>query len=322
MEYVQLGSTGIKVSPLCLGTMTFGGQTDESEARLIVDYCRDLGINFIDCANVYNMGAAEEILGKLIADFRHDLVLTSKVGMRHDDGINQSRPSRLAIMTQAERSLKRLGTDYLDLYFIHRFDPDVPMEETLEALQNLVLQGKILHIGVSNWAAWQAAKALGIAWAKGLPRIACLQPMYNLVKRQAEAEILTLARAENLGVVTYSPLGGGLLTGKYLDDSYSGGRLREHPTYVKRYAPEGYMQTTKAIVEFCKERGFDPVTAAVAWVASHPAVTAPIVGGRSLEQFKPSLAALDFEMTPELRSELTALTPVMPIATDRLEETS
>ena len=145
-------------------------------------------------------------------------------------------------------------------------------------------------------------------------------PMYNLVKRVAEVEILPLAQSEKLGVVTYSPLGGGLLSGKYLDQAYEGGRLREHPKYVVRYGPAEYMETTGRFVAFCREYGFDPITTAVAWVGSHPGVTAPIVGGRSLEQLKPSLAALDFEMPPELRARITALTPMMPNATDRLEE--
>jgi aryl-alcohol dehydrogenase-like predicted oxidoreductase len=205
MEYVRLGSTGIKVSPLCLGTMTFGDTTGEAEARLILNHCLELGINFVDCANVYSKGEAERILGKVMTGRRRQIVLTSKVGMPLEDDLNQGCASRLAIMTQVEKSLKRLRTEYLDIYFIHRFDPDTPMQESLEAMDVLVRQGKILHVGVSNWAAWQAAKALGISLAKALPRIVCLQPMYNLLKRQAEVEILPLALAENLGVVTYSP---------------------------------------------------------------------------------------------------------------------
>jgi aryl-alcohol dehydrogenase-like predicted oxidoreductase len=320
MEYVQLGNSGIKISPLCLGTMTFGKETDKAEAKVILDHCRDIGLNFIDCANVYQMGVTESMLGELIQDYRHEVILTSKVAMPNEDGLNQSCASRLAIKTQAELSLKRLRTEYLDLYYIHRFDPDTAIDESLAAMELLIKQGKVLHIGVSNWAAWQIAKGLGIAALRQLPKILCVQPMYNLVKRQAEVEILPLAQAEGLAVVPYNPLGGGLLTGKYLNPKQSDGRIIEAQMYSNRYPMEMYGDTVRRFVEFCTERGFNPVTTAVAWVRSHPGITAPIIGGRSLEQLKSSMAAAEFDMSPELRNEITGLTPLLSNATDRLEE--
>jgi aryl-alcohol dehydrogenase-like predicted oxidoreductase len=223
-------------------------------------------------------------------------------------------------MLQVEGSLKRLGTDRLDLYFVHSFDPTTPIETTLRALDDLVHQGKILHPAVSNWAAWQIAKALGISAREGLARFECIQPMYNLVKRQAEVEILDLALAEQMGVISYSPLGGGLLTGKYgVDRKPTSGRLVENPMYVKRYAPDEYYEIADRFTAHAKERGVHPVSLAVAWVMSHPALTAPIIGARNLEQLEPSLGALDVEMTPEWRAEISHLSIDPPPATDRLE---
>jgi aryl-alcohol dehydrogenase-like predicted oxidoreductase len=225
------------------------------------------------------------------------------------------------MMTSVEASLKRLQTDRLDLYFVHRFDPDTPLEETLRGFDDLVSQGKILYPAVSNFAAWQIAKALGISAKEGWARFECIQPMYNLVKRQAEVEILPLAQSENLGVISYSPLGGGFLTGKYgTSQRPETGRIVENEMYKIRYG-EGWMyEVAERFTEFTRERGFDPVALAVAWVASHPAITAPIIGARNLTQLEGTLKALEIEMTPELRAEISALSPTPPPATDRSEE--
>ncbi len=321
MEYRVLGQTGIKVSCLCMGTMSFGGDADEETSAAMFRRCRDAGVNFFDCANVYAGGRSEEMLGRLIAGCRDEVVITSKVGFPTDQDVNAGGLSRRHIMLAVEASLKRMGTDRLDIYFVHRFDPATPIEETLRALDDLVHQGKVLYTGASNWAAWQIATALGISARERLARFACIQPMYNLVKRQAEVEILPLAQAERLGVVTYSPLGGGLLSGKYgVGRKPEHGRLVENEMYVKRYGEAAYYEIAERFVAHAQERGLHPATLAVAWVMAHPAVTAPIIGARNVEQLEASLAAVDVPMTSEWRAEIAALSVEPPPATDRLEE--
>ncbi|MGI6208777.1 MAG: aldo/keto reductase [Anaerolineae bacterium] len=321
MEYRILGRTGVRVSSLCFGTMSFGGDADEDMAAAMFRRCRDAGINFFDCADVYNRGRSEGILGRLIRGSRDELVITSKVMGQMGEDINARGLSRRHIMLAVEASLRRLGTDRLDLYFLHNWDPSQPMEEPLRALEDLTRQGKIVYPAVSNWAAWQVATGLGIQSQRGWTRFECLQPMYNLVKRQAEVEILPLAQAQQLGVITYSPLGGGLLSGKYGSEARPAhGRLVENPLYAKRYGQENYYETADRLVAHARERGVHPATLAVAWVMSHPAVTAPIIGARNLEQLEPSLAAAELQMTPEWRAEISSFSPEPPPATDRSEE--
>lgn len=321
MEYRFLGRTGVGVSSLCFGTMSFGGDADEAMLGKLFGRCRDAGINFFDCANIYQGGQSEEILGRLMAGCRNELVITSKVFFATGSDVNARGASRRHIMQAIEDSLRRLQTDYIDLYFIHRFDERTPLEETLRALDDLVRQGKVLYLGASNFAAWQVAKALGISAREGWSRFECLQPMYNLVKRQAEVEILPLAVSEQLGVIPYSPLGGGLLTGKYgRDRRPESGRLVENRMYQTRYGDEWIMDAAEAFAALARARGYEPAALAVAWVGSHPAVTAPIIGARNLEQLEGSLASADITMTPELRAEIAALSPEPPPATDRNEE--
>lgn len=321
MEYRTLGRTGVQVSSLCFGTMSFGGPADEETSAAMFRRCRDVGINFFDTANVYNGGRSEEILGKLMAGARDEIVLTSKVCFPMNEEINARGLSRRHIMLSVEASLKRLGTDRLDLYFAHTYDPKTPIDETLRALDDLVHQGKILYPGVSNWAAWQIAKSLGYSERAGLARSECIQPMYNLVKRQAEVEILPLAASEQIGVICYSPLGGGLLSGKYgVDRRPDQGRLVENSMYVRRYGAPEYYEIADRFSTYAADHGLHPATLAVAWVMSHPAITAPIIGARNVEQLEPSLAAHEVQMTAELRAEISALSPEPPPATDRSEE--
>ena len=304
MEYRNLGSTGVKVSQLCFGTMSFGGDADEETSAALFKRCRDAGINFFDCANGYAGGRSEEILGRLMADSRKELVITSKVYFPMGSDVNARGASRRNIMANVDASLKRLNTDYLDVYFIHHFDDNTPLPETLRALNDLVQAGKILYPAASNFAAWQVAKALGISALHGWAPFALLQPMYNLVKRQAEVEILPMARSEGLGVIPYSPLGGGLLTGKYAPGIRPGaGRLVENAMYQVRYAADSVYETAGRFSEFARQRGFEPAALAVAWVGAHPAVTAPILGARNLSQLEGSLKSLDIPMTPELYAE-------------------
>ena len=322
-EYRYLGDTGVKVSPLCFGTMSFGGIADEGTSAAMFRRCREVGINFFDCANVYEGGRSEEILGALIQDCRDEVVITSKAYFPMGDDPNARGASRYHLTRAVEGSLRRLGTDYIDLYFVHRFDEQTALEETLRALDDLVRQGKVLYLGASNFAAWQVMKALGISRREALAPFHVIQPMYNLVKRQAEVELLPMAQSERLGVIPYSPLGGGLLTGKYgVDTRPDAGRLTSNTMYRTRYGERLNYEVAEHFTEFAQSNGFDPVSLAVAWVGSHPAITAPIIGARNLEQLEGSLGALDINMTPDLRQDINDLSPTPPPATDRVEERS
>lgn len=321
MIYRTLGRTGVKVSSLCFGTMSFGGIADEAESARMFHRCREVGINFFDCANVYADGRSEEVLGDLIAECRDDIVLTTKVVGRTGNDVNAGGASRRHIQIAVEESLRRLKTDRIDVYFLHNWDDDTPIDESMRALDDLVRQGKILYPAVSNWSAWQTMKAQGIANCDGRARIECLQPMYNLVKRQAEVEILPLALDEQIGVIPYSPLGGGLLTGKYSwENMPETGRLVENENYSVRYGVSDYYRTAAELAEHAREYGLHPATLAVAWVMAHPAVTAPIIGARDQKQLEASLEALNVDMTDEWYAQLSALSATPPPAHDRLEE--
>ncbi len=321
MKYKALGATGVKVSELCFGTMSFGGDASEDEADRMFRACRERGVNFFDCADVYVGGKSEEILGRVMAGERDDLVITSKCHGPTGDDINARGGNRRHIVRAVEASLKRLNTDRIDVLFMHRFDNSLPLEETLRALESVVQSGKVLYIGASNYAAWQVAKALGISERRGWSRIDVIQPMYSLVKRQVEVELFPLAQDQGLGVMTYSPIGAGLLAGKHRGGaSNEGGRLSTNDRYAARYGTEAIHETAAAFTDYAANAGIHPVTLAVAWTGSHPAVTTPIIGARSVEQIAPALAALEFNMTQEMRAEITALSPTPAPATDRIEE--
>ncbi len=318
MERRRVGRTGMAVSALCFGTMSFGREADEATAAALYAACREAGVDVFDCAEMYSDGRAEEILGRLIAHERDAVTVATKCGYgapgaAHGDG------SRRAVLSGIEGSLRRLRTDRVELLYLHRLDPATDPEITLRALEDAVTAGKALAIGASNFAAWQVARWLGRSERRGWAGFAAIQPMYSLVKRQAEVELLPMAAAEGIGVFPYSPLGGGLLTGKYRGGG-SAGRLAENPRYRARYAEAWMHETAGALADLAAARGLHPVTLAVAWAAAHPAVTAPILGARSVEQLAPALAAADLAMTPELYGEITALSVAPPPATDRLEE--
>jgi aryl-alcohol dehydrogenase-like predicted oxidoreductase len=321
MEYTTLGRTGVEVSRLCFGTMSFGGDADEETSAAMFQRCRQAGINFFDTANVYSQGRAEEILGRLIRSCRDELIITSKVYGQMGEDRNNRGLSRRHILRAVEDSLRRLGTDRLDVYFCHQFDPTVDMEETLRALDDLVRQGKVLYPGVSNWPAWQTATALGISRRLHLAPICVLQPMYSLAKRTVEIEILPLAQAEHLAVIPYSPLGGGLLAGKYSTSARDPkGRLVTNQRYAARYGDEAYYRLAEGFAAYARKVGVQPATLAVAWVMSNPAITAPIIGARSVEQLEASLAAADYRMSQQQRDQISALSAPIPLATDRAEE--
>lgn len=321
MKYKTIGRTGLQVSPLCLGTMTFGNEADEPTSAEIFRKCRDRGINFIDTADVYVKGQSEEIVSRLLRDCRDEWIVCSKFQGRTGPGPNDRGCSRRYIRQAIDATLSRLQTDRIEFYFIHNIDPLTPLEETLGALDDLVHAGKILYPAISNAAAWQIMKGLGISARKNLARFECIQPMYNLVKRQAEVEILPMAQSEEVGVICYSPIAAGLLTGKYLKaDENPTGRIAQNQFYAARYGDEDYVTTARDFVDLCQAQGWNPATVAIAWAGSHPGITAPIIGARRVEQIDGALAALDFPMPLELRQEISSLSKEPPLATDRRDE--
>ena len=317
MQYAYLGRTGVKVSVVCLGTMTFGKEADEATSAALMDHAFETGVNFFDTANIYNQGVSEEIIGRWMGARRDAIVLASKVHFPTGDGVNDRGSSRRHIMLSVEQSLGRLKTDRLDLLYLHHWDADTALDESLAALTTLVEQGKILYCGVSNFSAWQTVKANATAAARGYAPVVCIQPMYNLVKRQAEVEILPMALEEGLGVCPYSPMGAGLLSGKY--ERGEEGRLKQNEMYKKRYKQGEYWSATEAFVKYARQSGDSPAALAVAWVVHHPAVTSAIVGARNIEQLSESMKCVEVDMGADRRAEITALSPAPPPATDRTE---
>jgi aryl-alcohol dehydrogenase-like predicted oxidoreductase len=318
MKTKPLGRTGVQVSELCFGTMSFGGEADEATSAAMYKATRDAGINFYDCADQYNKGKSEEILGRLMKGHRDDLVVTTKCFNPMGEDINARGTSRRHVIRAVEASLKRLQTDRVDVLFLHQFDKLTPIEESMRALEDVVRAGKVLYPAVSNWSAWQTQRAVDIQDRNNWVRLQVHQPMYNLVKRQAEVEILPMAEANGIGVIPYSPAGAGLLSGKY--SGAASGRLKSNKMYEARYGEPWMFEVAEKYVAFCKQKGLHPVSAAVAWVGAHPAVTAPIIGARNLDQLKDSLNAVKIDMTPALRAEIADLSRTPPPATDRLEE--
>jgi aryl-alcohol dehydrogenase-like predicted oxidoreductase len=320
VKFKPLGRSGVQVSELCFGTMSFGGDADEATSAAMYKATRDAGINFYDCADQYNKGKSEEILGRLMKGHRDDLVVTTKCYNAVGDDINARGTSRRHVLRAVEASLKRLGTDRVDVLFLHQFDARTPIEESMRALEDVVRSGKVLYPAVSNWSAWQTQRAVDAQEQMGWARLQVIQPMYNLVKRQAEVEILPMAAQNGIGCIPYSPAGAGLLSGKFSAGGGAGTRLKTNKMYEARYGEPWMFEVADKYVAFCKGKGLHPVSTAIAWVGAHPGVTAPIIGARSVEQLKDSLNAVKVDMTPALREELAALSRTPPPATDRLEE--
>ncbi|WP_322894073.1 MULTISPECIES: aldo/keto reductase [unclassified Yoonia] len=301
---------GNPVSRLTFGTMQFGGKADAAQSAAMYDAARAAGINHFDTAVRYSDGAAETILGQLIKEERDKIYLATKVSFEGGSG-------RANILAQFDICRSQLQQDQVDLLYLHRFDDDTALEETFSTMAELQSSGAVRHIGVSNYAAWQVMKAQAVARDLGT-RIDVMQPMYNLVKRQAEVEIFPMAADQGISLVPYSPLGGGLLTGKYIGGGT--GRLTDDPRYNARYGQDWMHETAARLSDLAREVGTDPSTLAVAWVMAHPNGPSPIISARSLTQLQPSLDAAAFAMTPELYAQITALSPTPPPATDRLEE--
>ncbi len=318
MKYKKLGKSGLYISEIVLGTMTFGDGTEESECAEIFSRALDAGINLIDTADLYANGHTEEILKPLIAPHRDDILVATKGYFPLDDNPNHRGSTRLHLTKAIDDSLRRLGTDYIDIYYLHRFDENVPIEETLYTMDDAIRCGKVRYLGFSNFAAWQIEKALGMQERLHLNRAIVLQPQYSLIKRQAESEILPCAQAEGLGVMSYSPLAAGLLTGKYL--AANEGRLATNYKYQMRFSERDIPQYVKAFVEVAKSSGYNPASLAIAWVMSHPGITAPIIGARKLHHLETAIEATQIDMTPELYNRISGCTPAPANATDRLEE--
>jgi len=311
MEYRRLGGTGLKVAELCLGCMTFGRETDEANARKIIERYIELGGNFLDTANVYAAGASEEITGRIIKARRQSLVLATKVRFNANAFLGRPVPpndvglSRGHIMAEVERSLRRLQTDYIDLYQVHSWDFETPIEETIRALDDLVRQGKVRYLGASNFMAWQLMKSLWVSDKHHYARFDCLQPQYSLISREIEREILPLCRSEQVGVIPWSPLGGGFLTGKYR----SGQKPPEDSRLAKmdlwgRLANERNYRTLEAVEQVAKERGRSVAQIALAWVNQQPDVSSVIYGARTTEQNDQNLGSIGLRLE---KAELDAL---------------
>ncbi|MGR3500867.1 aldo/keto reductase [Pseudaestuariivita sp.] len=302
--------SGQPLSSLMFGTMQFGGKADADASSEMYAMCRAAGINAFDTASLYTGGASETLLGACVAAEREDVFVATKAA--YDQPATDAN-----LRASVDRSRQRMALDEIDLLYLHRFDDTTPLEETVASLAALQSEGVIRHIGVSNFAAWQVMKAQAIAAQHGT-RIDAIQPMYNLVKRQAEVELLPMAESESIAVFPYSPLGGGLLTGKYA--SGGTGRLTEDHRYGARYGIDWMPGTAGALAHLADTRGIAAETLAVAWVARHSAVTAPIISASAPTQLGPSLAGLNFEIEDAVYAEITALSPTPAPATDRNEE--
>lgn len=310
MKHTLTSINGTPASRLAFGTMQFGGRADADNSRAMFEACIDGGVTHFDTAHVYTDGASETLLGGFLGGRREGLIIATKAA--YDGG-----SGRVNILQSAELSRNRMKLDALDVLYLHRFDPNTDMHESFEAFAELKRAGHIRHIGLSNFAAWQVVKAAGIA-AKFDLDIAVIQPMYNLVKRQAEVEILPMADDLGILVAPYSPLGGGLLTGKYAIGE--AGRLTEDERYAARYKPGVMHHAAAGLARLAAQMGMHPATLAVAWAAAHPTGPSPIISARSVEQLAPSLAALTYKMSAEVYDDIAALSPAPPPATDRIEE--
>jgi aryl-alcohol dehydrogenase-like predicted oxidoreductase len=309
MEYRQFGSAGLRISPIALGCMTFGRDIDEAEAKPIFRRALDAGINFFDTANVYGHGASEEITGRALKDVRDRVVIASKFNGQMGETPNERGASRYHILNTVEASLRRLQTDHIDLYQIHRFDPGTPPEETLRTLDDLVHAGKVRYIGCSNFATWQIVKALWISDAEHFVKFVSVQPRYSLVFREPETDLLPMCESARLAVIPYSPLGGGFLTGKYKPGvpPPPDTRLATATFYQDVYAKEKNFRIVAAFEKYAQTRGTAKELLALAWVMSHPVVTAPIVGARTVAHLETALAALEVRLNRDERAEISKL---------------
>jgi len=307
MHYRNLGRSGLKVSEICLGAMTFGHSTDEREAAAIMDAAFDAGVNFFDTSNTYAKGQSEEILGNLLKERRHKAVIGTKVFNPTGPAPNDSGLSRHNILRAVEESLRRLQTDYIDVYYLHHTDDETPLDETLRALDDLVRGGKVRYIACSNFEAWRLMEAIWISDSKGLERFAAYQPQYNLVVRDIEAEILPVCRLKGVGAVVWGPLAGGFLTGKYKpgERNAPGARSEENWVFMDHMFAPNADDTLKTLLRLSKQIGCAPGALALRWVLERDGVSSAIVGARTAEQFRKSLEAVDLHAPADVLRDLT-----------------
>lgn len=312
MDYTTLGNAGIKVSPVCLGTMMFGGQTSEADSIAIMHKALDQGVNFFDTANVYNAGESEVVVGKAIQDRRSEVVLATKGRQPMGKGPNDQGATRVHLTKALEDSLKRLQTDYVDIYYTHTPDYNTPIEETLRAMDDMVRSGKVRYIACSNFRTWRIMEALWTSDALNLNSFACVQPLYNIMNRDIEVELLPMCAEYGLGVVSYSPLARGILTGKYQPgQSYpEGSRASRNDKRMKEAELRDVsIELAQKLAGYCNQRSVATSQFALAWCLANPIVTSVIIGPRTMQQFDDNLSCLDVEITDEDEAFVDALVP-------------
>lgn len=323
MKYRRLGNSGLEVSLLGLGTNAFGKRADQETSTRILHHAIDRGINFIDTANIYAGTESERIIGEALAGRRHEVVLATKAGLVRGEGPNSRGSSRFHLMQELEGSLKRLRTDYVDLYQIHTFDPNTPLEETLRALDDMVRAGKVRYIGASNYAAWELMKALGISDMKGLSRYVSIQTSYSLADRTPEQEMVPLCLDQGVGIIPYFPLAGGILTGKYsfADRAPLKSRAQTDPSFG-RFINDQTLTLSEQASRIAGEQGCTPSTLSIAWLMERPAVSTVIVGATRPEQLDENLKSLELNPGSEVLRQLNEISEAFrygkPFATYRL----
>jgi len=321
MQYVNLGRTGMKVSRICLGMMSYGSSKwrdwvlDEDEARPFVKRALELGINFFDTADMYSVGVSEEVTGRALRDFarRDEVIIATKVYHPMGNGPNERGLSRKHIMDSIDASLKRLGTDYVDLYIIHRWDYDTPIEETLEALNDLVRLGKVRYLGASSMFAWQFGKALYLADRHGWSRFVSMQNHYNLLYREEEREMNPLCRAEGVAITPWSPLARGLLSGKYTRDMSGNTTRAQTDQLTPKFFRADDLDVVDRVVELAEKRGVTPAQIALAWLMQQPGLTAPVIGATRMNHLEESVAAVEIQLSAEECEYLEELYQPHPI---------
>jgi aryl-alcohol dehydrogenase-like predicted oxidoreductase len=309
MEYRSLGNSGLKISAIGLGGNTFGGTADEAQSIRVIQQALELGVNYIDSADSYGQGKSEEYIAKAVQSRRHQVVIASKVASAVGDGPNDRGLSRKHIMDGAEASLKRLKTDYIDLFYAHQFDPHTPIEESVRAFDDLVRQGKVRYLACSNWKAWQMARGLGLQEQLGLSKWVAVQPSWNIVDGLDDPSLASACEALGVGIIPYRPMGSGVLTGKYRrgEAPPPGTRMAEGSRRLTRQLNDTMLDAVDALKPWAEARGHTVGQLAIAWLLAHPVVSSVIVGARRPEQVVENVAAGDWTLTPEERDEVRSL---------------
>ncbi|MFC7677673.1 aldo/keto reductase [Paenibacillus sp. GCM10028914] len=306
MQYRRLGHSGLQVSQLGLGTNAFGKRADQETSTRILHTALDRGINFIDTANIYANTESERIIGEALIGRRHEAILATKAGLPTGTGANERGSSRHHLMQELDKSLKRLKTDYVDLYQIHTFDPNTPLDETLRTLDDMVASGKVRYIGASNYAAWEFMKALGISDIKGYMRYTSIQTSYSLADRTPELELVPMCLDQGIGIIPYFPLAGGILTGKYNSNTSappSGSRAETDPNFNRFLEPRN-TELGQRVSRLAEEHGYSSSTLSISWLMNRPAVSTVIVGATRPEQLEENIKSLDIQISEELNKKL------------------